>query len=1059
MPTSDYPRHGSLVSTVLVVLCLGASCAADGEPEVPAAADGCGERTSESCNGLDDDCDGVIDDGLGLAMRYADGDGDGWGRPGSAALRCAGTPGYVDNHDDCDDLDVVVGAPLATGPFLDADGDGFGDSEEPRCPGELGAASIDGDCDDGAGAVHPGATDVAGDGVDQDCSGEDTRDRDGDGAPDDVDCAAYDPTDHPAAAERCDGRDNDCNGLADDGLPTGAVFMDWDGDGFGIGAPLEDFCAGYPGTAPGGGDCYDGDPTVHPAAVETCDGADENCDAVADEGLDLDGDGVTPCGPDGQVWMAADNDCDDANSAIHPAAIELCDAVDDDCDMLLDDGLDLDGDGVTPCGPDAQLSTGADNDCDDTNPAIHPTAIELCDAEDDDCDTVADDGLDLDGDGLTPCGVDGQVSATSDNDCDDNNASVHPGAPELCNALDDDCDGVVDEGVLLDFDGDGFTPCGTDGAPSIGSDDDCDDGNARVRPGATERCNAVDDDCDTVVDDGFDLDGDGLTVCGPDGEISTAPDNDCDDGNPSVRPGAPELCNAADDDCDAMIDDGLDLDGDALWPCGADGVLGNLDDDCDDSNAAVGLGTSWFWDGGDFDGFGDSLLLVVACEPPVAAYVAAEGDCGPANPSAFPGAPESCDGLDGDCDGMSDTFDADGDGAPECLDCDDDDLSAFPLAPEACDGVDSDCDGDLIDGFGDFDGDGSPNCWDDDADADGAGSAEGDCDDVDPDRSPLLAELCGDGLDNDCNGAVEDPGSSACLCFVSLAGSGLNLEQKNAMCWALDVTDALVESGHAARDGFMGALPGTGDPTCPAVATTYPPTSTPWPCGSSSTVYELEAWAGGCTTSDAVDVFGSVDDAYFFQFCDSMIGNHWGHENWTASFNEYVVGAGSGPSLAMDGFLTRDWELLGGSTIPSWSHSGEVEGLSFPPPAAGSLASLVRGSSWAFEWESSGFDEQFDKWNVWNLPDFNRNSVGTASVAMEGRPWSLSFAYNWYFMFPSPLTFCDVEPGGTTHVIEMREVPGGPVAHVVALSWESYFACDGCGVLELDGVPVGTHCL
>ncbi len=132
-------------------------------------------------------------------------------------------------------------------------------------------------------------------------------------------------------------------------------------------------------------------------------------------------------------------------------------------------------------------------------------------------------------------------------DCNDTNGSVHPTAMEFCNGVDDDCDGLIDED--FDADGDGFATCGTD--PTIR---DCNDANPNVNPGRLEDCgpgntgNGIDDDCDGYIDEGCnpctmtDVDNDGSSEC----------DGDCDDADPSRYPGAPELCDGKDNDCNVF---------------------------------------------------------------------------------------------------------------------------------------------------------------------------------------------------------------------------------------------------------------------------------------------------------------------------------------------------------------------------------------------------------------------------------------------------------------------------------------------------------------------------
>ncbi len=329
-----------------------------------------------------------------------------------------------------------------------------------------------------------------------------------------------------------------------------------------------------------------------------------------------------------------DEDCDDGDAATYPGADELCDGLDNDCDGTVPaDETDDDGDGVAEC----------EGDCDDGDAAVHPGAAEACNGVDDDCDgTVPADETDDDGDGAAEC----------EGDCDDGDAAIHPGADEVCDGADNDCDGDTDEGDATDAatwyqdaDGDGYgdaasttTACDQP-TGHVADDQDCDDGDAAISPEGTEVCDGADNDCDGATDEPdaadaatwyLDADGDGHGVAAgttvacdqPTGYAST--DDDCDDANAAANPGATELCNGFDDDCDG---------------------------DTDEPDAADA--TTWYGDT-DGDGYGETADAVVACDPPTG-YVAADGDCNDANDDVNPGATEWCgNGVDEDCSGVAD---------------------------------------------------------------------------------------------------------------------------------------------------------------------------------------------------------------------------------------------------------------------------------------------------------------------------------------------------------------------------------------------------------------------
>ena len=535
--------------------------------------------------------------------------------------------------------------------------------------------------------------------------------------------------------------------------------------------------------------------------------------------FDLDGDGYT-----------SDEDCDDNSSAIFPTAEELCDGVDNDCDGDIDEGvlstfyLDVDQDGF---GDDEAILEACEvrdgyvaigNDCDDGNADVFPSAPEVCDELDNNCDGQVDEDVqtafftDRDGDGYGSddsiewaCEEREGVTSTS-GDCDDSNAVVNPAAEEVCDGLDNNCSGTIDEGQTQffyeDVDADGFgnenSTIETCNRP-VGYVDnalDCDDASAFVSPLATEICDAIDNNCDGVVDEEgavgatawyLDADEDGFGSAGsmevqcsqPIGYVSN--DDDCNDGDAGVSPIAAELCDGFDNDCDGAIDD-------------ADGnvVTANV----------------WYLDH-DTDGYGDPLFTLSACNQPFN-YVANSDDCDDFNFASSPASQEICDGIDNNCDGDVDDLDAnvvysnadlyhtdlDGDGfgaaatssytcSPTSTmvaiagDCNDTDASISPIAAEECDGVDNNCDG-SVDGSDAID----QTMWYQDLDADGHGNDavsleqcdqptdyidnNTDCDDDDIAINPDEYDTC-DGVDNDCDGEIdEDEGvGSTAVCAAT----------------------------------------------------------------------------------------------------------------------------------------------------------------------------------------------------------------------------------------------------------------------------------------------------
>ena len=372
--------------------------------------------------------------------------------------------------------------------------------------------------------------------------------------------------------------------------------------------------------------------------------------------------------------------------------------------------------------------------------------------------------------------ADGDGSPVCAGDCDDTTATAYPGAPELCDGADSDCDGTI-SALETDADGDGAPIC-------LG---DCDDNNVNLSPLLAEVCDGLDTDCDgTIPPDETDADGDGVLAC-----------DDCDDGNASVSPSADEVCDGFDSNCDFLVgqvaetpfptdfSQGGDRMRGNIWNAQSSILLGSIEAFLEapqgetltwavyssgsstgtfsllgtETSVANALGAAWHgspsmdivlqqgtwyaimvhWtDSSTAYGWNDQVALPDGYAFGIQqAGVAVNGVGSP--PGTFNGGSESNTVSYPFRINTAPEADADGDGSPVCADCDDTDPANSPDGVEICDGQDNDCDP-ATDEAGDVDGDGETTC-------------DGDCDDSDATINTAATEIC-NGLDDDCDGSI-----------------------------------------------------------------------------------------------------------------------------------------------------------------------------------------------------------------------------------------------------------------------------------------------------------------
>jgi hypothetical protein len=647
-------------------------------------------------------------------------------------------------------LDEAIAVPNIAR-ILDSDGDGIVDMIDDDADGD-GFTEEDGDCDDSEGTVYPGNE------------------------------------------ERCDGLDNNCDGERDEGFSRVSYWADMDEDGHGDPDVAFEICDSiwfvFPGSEEGVLAHADIEELLDMPLVGGFESMEDYVNGMIEsmgisEEDEMYEDYVETLERSYEdTYTDYTHDCDDTNADVNPAATEVCDGIDNDCDDSIDEDAEGGVDAYLDADEDGLYATEVTTVCDDT--IAYTLTSPLDDETPRDCDDSDPDGTNT----YTDADCDGVVTG---DDCDDNDSiSTFLAADADCdgvvNDTDEDGDGVADYcGFSWDTDPDDesitiedatFNDCNDcdDTDSTIGSsdddadcdgvatDDDCDDTDATVGNTGTTRSTEspdgtvtiVDGDCDGVLteDDCDDADPD-VTGMGDDADCDGARFyEDCDDSDPS------STLVADDADCDGVLtaDDCNDSNAASTTlatDADCDGVL--TDDDCNDTDAA----STHVAEDADCDG----ARSYEDCddEDPTSTVLADDADCDgvltaddcddSSSTSATVASDADCDGVPGwhDCDDDNELLgssseDADCDGVTTAADCDDNDPDSTTVA------TDADCDGTLT--VDDCD-DSEAALNDHDADGDGQSTCEHDCDDGDHDIYQGAIELC-DGIDSDCDSDLVD---------------------------------------------------------------------------------------------------------------------------------------------------------------------------------------------------------------------------------------------------------------------------------------------------------------
>jgi hypothetical protein len=479
---------------------------------------------------------------------------------------------------------------------------------------------------------------------------------------------------------------------------------------------------------------------------EVCDGVDNNCDGVIDEVCTCAGDEMQSCYP-GDPDNAGVGECargtqacasgewGDCEGAVLPAG-EVCDGLDNDCNGMPDDGIPDTTCGVGNCETTVPgCEAGAPVDCVPGEASV----TEECDGADDDCDGEVDEDCDCTDDDVQDCYT-GTAGTRGVGECQDGTQTCSGGTwgscegdvtpiGELCNGLDDNCDGTSDDG---DPGGGGSCDTGMPGACAAGTNH-CVSTTLTCVADTTpmpDVCNGIDDDCNPSTPDGADDSAVGVACDGPDSDLCAGGTTVCtgtvvcNDSATSLL----DICNGIDDDCDPASADGTedplngagcdgadsDLCIEGVYSCAAGGlvcsdttgstldVCDGIDNDCDPASAdgsedpLLGTGCdgpdSDLCEEGTWSCSGGGLVCSDATGSTTDVCDGIDNDCDPASPdgSEDPAVGGACDGADLDlC--LEGTWSCSG-GSLVCSD-------TTPTSVEACNAADDDCDGSVDETF------------------------------------------------------------------------------------------------------------------------------------------------------------------------------------------------------------------------------------------------------------------------------------------------------------------------------------------------------------------------